>query len=236
MSKSIIIFCLLCFSGLFAQSQANITGTIKSSENENLIGASISFDTNNQNFTALSDSLGNFSKNIPLGKVSITINQLGYFNKSINFDFVKDTVIAIILEKDMSLLKEVIKANDKKNGISTLSGGRLAFNLKELSAIPTASGTTDIIKILQLTPGVQNSGDANGYLYVRGGDPGHNAILYNGTTVYGMSHLLGIFPFYNTDHIKEVEFDKSSSNAKYGGRLSSTTLLIPNKKRYLPNF
>lgn len=226
MSKFIII-CLFCFSGLFAQSQANITGNIKSSENENLIGASISFD---QNRFVLSDSLGNFSENIPLGKVTIAINQLGYLNKNLIINLVKDTVISIVLEKDVSLLKEVIIANDKKSGISTLSGGKLSFNLKELSSLPTVLGTTDIIKILQLTPGVQNSGDANGYLYVRGGDPGHNAILYNGTTVYGMSHLLGIFPFYNTDHIKEVEFDKSSSNAKYGGRLSSTTLLISNKK------
>ncbi|MFZ0596638.1 MAG: TonB-dependent receptor, partial [Flavobacterium sp.] len=127
-------------------------------------------------------------------------------------------------------LKEVVIENDKKSGITTLSGGKLSFNLKELSSVPTVLGTTDIIKLLQLTPGVQNSGDANGYLYVRGGDPGHNAILYDGTPIYGMSHLLGIFPFYNTDHIKEVEFDKSSSNSKYGGRLSSTTLLIPNKK------
>ena len=226
-SKSIIIFCLFCFSGLFAQSQANIKGSIKSSENEILIGAGISF---NQNHFVLSDSLGNFSENIPLGKTIIAINQLGYLNKTITIDLIRDTIISIVLEKDISLLKEVVIENDKKNGISTLSGGKLSFNLKELSSLPTVSGTTDIIKILQLTPGVQNSGDANGYLYVRGGDPGHNAILYNGTTVYGMSHLLGIFPFYNTDHIKEVEFDKSSSNAKYGGRLSSTTLLVPNKK------
>ncbi|CAD0002667.1 TonB-dependent receptor [Flavobacterium salmonis] len=230
MSKSIFVFCLLCFSSLFAQSQANITGNIKSSENESLIGASVSFKTNNQNDSLLTDTLGNFSKNISLGKVIVTINQLGYLNKVVTIDLAKDTLISIILEKDISLLKEVIIANDKKNGISTLSGGKLSFNLKELSSLPTVLGTTDIIKILQLTPGVQNSGDANGYLYVRGGDPGHNAILYNGTTVYGMSHLLGVFPFYNTDHIKEVEFDKSSSNAKYGGRLSSTTLLLSNKK------
>lgn len=230
MSKSIIIFCLFCFSGLFAQSQANITGNIKSSENENLIGASVFFDSNNKNLSVLSDAFGNFSENIPLGKVTVTINQAGYLNKTININFVKDTLIAIVLEKDVSLLKEVIITNDKKDGISTLSGGKLSFNLKELSNVPTVLGTTDIMKILQLTPGVQNSGDANGYLYVRGGDPGHNAILYNGTPVYGMSHLLGIFPFYNTDHISEVEFDKSSSNAKYGGRLSATTLLIPNKK------
>lgn len=230
MPKSIILLFLFCFSNVFAQSKATIIGNIKSSENETLAGASISFDTNNQHYYAISDTLGNFSQNIPLGKVEVTVNQLGYLKKSVSFKLVKDTLFSIIIEKDISLLKEVIIANDKKSGITTLSGGKLSFNLKELSSVPTVLGTTDIIKLLQLTPGVQNSGDANGYLYVRGGDPGHNAILYNGTPIYGMSHLLGIFPFYNTDHIKEVEFDKSSSNAKYGGCLSSTTLLLSNKK------
>ncbi|KQO34781.1 oxidoreductase [Flavobacterium sp. Leaf82] len=230
MSKSIIILFLFCFSNVFAQSKATIIGNIKSSENESLIGASISLEVNNQHYYAISDTLGNFKENLPLGQVKITLSQLGYLKKDINFNFLRDTIISIVLEKDISLLKEVIIANDKKRGITTLSGGKLSFNLKELSSVPTVLGTTDIIKLLQLTPGVQNSGDANGYLYVRGGDPGHNAILYDGTPIYGMSHLLGIFPFYNTDHIKEVEFDKSSSNSKYGGRLSSTTLLIPNKK------
>jgi hypothetical protein len=178
----------VCFSSLFAQSQANITGNVKSSENENLIGASILFESNNVHHSALTDALGNFSENISLGKVIITINQLGYLNKTINIDFVKDTIISVVLEKDISLLKEVIVENDRKNGISSLSGGKLSFNLKELSSMPTVLGTTDIVKILQLTPGVQNSGDANGYLYVRGGDPGHNAILYNEAPVYGMSH------------------------------------------------
>jgi hypothetical protein len=228
--KTIIILFLFCFSSVFAQTKATITGNITSAENESLIGASISLETNNQHYYATSDTLGHFSQNIPLGQVKITINQLGFLKKAINFNLDKDTIISIALEKDISLLKEVIISNDKKSGVTTLSGGKLSFNLKELSSVPTVLGTTDIIKLLQLTPGVQNSGDANGYLYVRGGDPGHNAILYNGTPIYGMSHLLGIFPFYNTDHIKEVEFDKSSSNAKYGGRLSSTTFLIPNKK------
>lgn len=230
MPKTIIILLLCCFSSVFAQTKVTILGNIKSTENETLIGASISLETNNQHYYATSDTLGNFSQNIPLGQVKIIINQLGFLKKEIDFNLVKDTIISVELEKDISLLKEVIISNDKKSGITTLSGGKLSFNLKELSSVPTVLGTTDIIKLLQLTPGVQNSGDANGYLYVRGGDPGHNAILYNGTPIYGMSHLLGIFPFYNTDHIKEVEFDKSSSNAKYGGRLSSTTLLIPNKK------
>ncbi len=215
---------------MFAQSKATITGNIKSAENENVAGASISLEINNQQYFAITDTLGNFSEKIPVGKIKIDINKEGYLKKAFNFNFSKDTLISIVLEKDISHLKEVVIANGKKSAITNLSGGKLSFNLKELSNVPTVLGTTDIIKLLQLTPGVQNSGDANGYFYVRGGDPGHNAILYVGTPIYGMSHLLGIFPFYNADHIKDVEFDKSSSNAKYGGRLSSTTLLNPNKK------
>lgn len=230
MLKAIILLFLFSFSTVFAQSKATIIGNIKSSENENLPGASISLEIKKQHYYAVSDTLGNFQQNISLGQLKITVTQLGYLQKTLHFDFLKDTIISIVLERDISLLKEVVVANDKKKGITNLSGGKLSFNLKELSSVPTVLGTTDIVKLLQLTPGVQNSGDANGYLYVRGGDPGHNAILYDGTPIYGMSHLLGVFPFYNTDHIKEVEFDKSSSNSKYGGRLSSTTLLVPNKK------
>lgn len=228
--KLVTLFCLFFFSSLFAQSRVTLAGNIKSYENENLVGINISFSANNSQYHTITDTLGNFSENIPFGHIKIKINQLGYVEKSIHFDCHKDTIISIVLEKDISLLKEVIISNDKKNTITSLTGGKLSFNLKELSLVPTLLGTTDIIKILQLTPGVQNSGDANGYLYVRGGEPGHNAILYDATPIYGMSHLLGVFPFYNTDHIKEVEFDKSSSNAKYGGRLSATTVLIPNKK------
>ena len=215
---------------MFAQTKATIVGNVKSYENENLIGVSISFNTNNQHYYSISDTLGSFIEELPLGSVKIAVNHFGYLEKTLSFDLKKDTIISIILKKDTSFLKEVVIENAKKNSITNLSGGKLSFSLKELASVPTVLGTTDIIKILQLTPGVQNSGDANGYLYVRGGDPGHNSILYDGTPIYGMSHLLGVFPFYNTDHIKEVEFDKSSSNAKYGGRLSSTTLLIPNKK------
>ena len=225
---------MFCFYGVFAQTKAVVAGTIKSSENENLFGAAISFTVNNIDYYVLTDSIGFFSKKIPLGKINVAVKHQDYVEKHFYFDLSKDTLISISLEKERSVLNEVIITNTKKAGITNLSGGKLSFSLKELVNVPTVLGTTDIIKILQLTPGVQNSGDANGYLYVRGGDPGHNAILYSGTPVYGMSHLLGIFPFYNTDHIKEVEFDKSSSNSKYGGRLSSTTQLLPNK--ILPSY
>ncbi|MDQ8011738.1 MAG: TonB-dependent receptor plug domain-containing protein [Flavobacterium nitrogenifigens] len=229
MPKSIVFFFLFSFSGLFAQT-VKLSGNIKSSDSQNLVGANLFLEVNKKQWNVTTDVLGNFSENISSGRLVIKVNHSDFISKTIQFDILKDTVITVVLEKDISQLKEVIVSSDKKNQIKTLSGGRLSFNLKELNTVPTLLGTTDVIKLLQLTPGVQNSGDANGYLYVRGGDPGHNAILYNETPIYGMSHLLGIFPFYNTDHIKDVEFDKSSSNSKYGGRLSSTTLLNANKK------
>lgn len=224
------MFCLFCFSNLFGQSDIRINGNVKSSEGFNMNGVNVVFDTKKQNFSCVTDSLGTFSVNLKEGLCYVTITPFGYLKKELRFYFKKDTIFSIILEKDGSLLKEVVVSNNKKNSINSLSAGKLSFNLNELSSVPTILGSTDVIKLLQLTPGVQNSGDANGYLYVRGADPGHNSMLYGGTPIYGMSHLLGIFSFYNTDHIQEVEFDKSSSNAKYGGRLSSTTLLISNKK------
>lgn len=225
-----LFFCFISFSGVFAQSKATISGNVKSSDNENLVGATLLFASNDSQVFSTSDSFGNFSVTIPSGQLKIKIDHSGYIPANIQFEIKKDTFFSIVLEKDIAHLKEVVISNNKKNAITNLSNGKLSFNVKELAAVPNILGTTDILKILQLTPGVQNSGDANGYFYVRGGDPGHNAILYNGTPIYGMSHLLGIFPFYNADHIKDVEFDKSSSNAKYGGRLSSTTLLNSNKK------
>ncbi|HEY6142481.1 MAG TPA: TonB-dependent receptor [Flavobacterium sp.] len=228
--RLIICFFLFCFSNLFGQSSIRVSGNVKSDEGLSLAGVVVSLGVNSYNSYSVTDSLGVFSADLKAGHVKLIINHFGYIKKELRFNVKTDTILSVVLEKDVSVLKEVIVSNNKKSSIKPLSGGKLSFNLQELSSVPTVLGTTDIIKILQLTPGVQNSGDANGYLYVRGGDPGHNSILYAGTPVYGMSHLLGVFPFYNTDHIQEVEFDKSSSNGKYGGRLSSTTLLIPNKK------
>lgn len=225
--RLIVLFILLYYQSSFAQSSIKIVGNIQSVEGFNIDGVTVAINSNKNISYYVTDSVGVFSANLKSGLFRFSVNHYGYKEKVIILALKKDTIIPIVLEKDILFLDEVRIFKNKKNQITPLSGGKLSFDLKELSSLPSILGTTDIIKLLQLTPGVQNSGDANGYLYVRGGDPGHNSILYNGTPIYGMSHLLGVFPFYNTDHIQEVEFDKSSTNAKYGGRLSSTTLLIP---------
>jgi len=229
--KPILLFFLFCFSNLTAQSKVIINGFVKDSQKQKIIGAAVLFQTNeNLNLHVFTDSIGKFSVVIPSGKVRINVDYPGFENESLELEIKKDTSLFFTLQNSELELKEVIVRNEaKKPSIVAGLGGKLSFNPQKMGNIPSLSGTPDIIKLLQLTPGVQNSGDANGYLYVRGGDPGHNLMLYADAPVYGMAHLLGVFPFYNADHVTEVQFDRNNLNPKYGGRLSSTVYVLPNQ-------
>jgi hypothetical protein len=226
--KSILLFFLFCFSNIIAQSKVTINGFVKDSYNQKIIGADVSFSINkNMKFHVSTDSIGKYSIVIPSGEVQIDVHHIGFINESLKLEIKKDTSLFFTLEENKLELKEVVVKNEIKRPLTVALGGKLSFNPQKVGNIPSLSGTPDIVKLLQLTPGVQNSGDANGYLYVRGGDPGHNLMLYADAPVYGMAHLLGVFPFYNADHVTEVQFDRSNSNSKYGGRLSSTVAVLP---------
>lgn len=224
----LLLLFLFCFSSLTAQSKVTVNGFVKANNEQVIASATVSFLTiNNLKFYTTTDTLGKFSIVIPGGSVKIGIEKIGYRKESLQLEIKKDTSLFFHLHKSEFELKEVVIKNEIKRPITIGVGGKLSFSPQKLSNVPSLSGTPDIIKLLQLTPGVQNSGDANGYLYVRGGDPGHNLMLYADTPVYGMAHLLGVFPFYNADHIIEIQFDRNNLNSKYGGRLSSTVYVLP---------
>lgn len=226
--KPILLFFLFCFSNAIAQSKVTINGFVEDIYKQKIIGADVSFSTSeNVKLDISTDSIGKFFIVIPAGEVKIDVHHLGFIKESLKLEIKKDTSLFFTLKDNEFELKEVVIENEIKKPLTVAIGSKLSFNPQKMGNIPSLSGTPDIIKLLQLTPGVQNSGDANGYLYVRGGDPGHNLMLYSDAPVYGMAHLLGVFPFYNADHITEVQFDRSNSNAKYGGRLSSTVYVLP---------
>ncbi|WP_281323245.1 TonB-dependent receptor [Flavobacterium aestivum] len=230
--KRILLFFLFCFSNLIAQSKVVVNGFVKDNQKQKIIGANVSFLTNeNLKFHVFTDSIGKYSIEIPVGEVRINVDHLGFEKESLQLEIKKDTSLSFTLMDNELELKEVVVKNEIKRPLSVALGGKLSFNPQKMGNIPSLLGTPDIVKLLQLTPGVQNSGDANGYLYVRGGDPGHNLMLYADAPVYGMAHLLGVFPFYNADHITEVQFDRSNLNSKYGGRLSSTVYVLPNQSK-----
>lgn len=226
--KPVLFIFLFCFSNLVAQSKVTINGFVKDNYGKNIVGADVSlFTTDDLKLHVTTNTVGKFSIVILCGAINIEVQHIGYKNRSLQVEIKKDTSLFFTLDKSEFELKEVVVKNNIKRPITIGIGGKLSFSPQKMGNIPSLTGTPDIIKLLQLTPGVQNSGDGNSYIYVRGGDPGHNLMLYSDVTVYGMAHLLGVFPFYNADHITEVQFDRNNSNSKFGGRLSSTVSVLP---------
>lgn len=132
---------------------------------------------------------------------------------------------------DTIQIQEVsVSARTNKKLSGSLSG-RIVLNPESVATLPAMLGNTDLLKLLELTPGVQNAGDANTDLYIRGGDPGQNLLLYNETPIYSPGHLLGFFPLFNNDHLSSLELDKSGVNSSHGGRLSAVIKVKSKKER-----
>ncbi len=125
--------------------------------------------------------------------------------------------------------KEVTVFGQGGKKMTGTSVGKIALNPEAVSKLPSILGNTDLLKLLTLTPGIQNPGDGNTNMYIRGGDSGQNLLLYNGASLYTPGHLLGFFPLFNADHISSLELSKTGINAQYGGRLSS---VITVKSKY----
>lgn len=141
---------------------------------------------------------------------------------------------------DTISLQEVIVSQDKKPMVTGALSGKIVLNAEGIKDLPSIMGNTNILKMLELTPGVQTSGDANSNLYVRGGDPGQNLLLYNGNTIYTPGHILSFFPLFNIDHLSSLELMKSGVSAQYGGFSSSVISVsskdeIPNKISFKGN-
>ena len=117
--------------------------------------------------------------------------------------------------------EEVVVTKHQGKKMTGLSVGKISFNPGAVSALPSLFGNTDLLRLLELTPGVQNAGDANTNLYIKGGDSGQNLLLYNNVPLYTPGHLLGFFSLFNSDPISSLELNKTGINARYGGRLSS---------------
>ncbi|MCI1189479.1 TonB-dependent receptor [Hymenobacter sp. DH14] len=115
---------------------------------------------------------------------------------------------------------EVVGSREEKIAESTRMG-TINIPVKQIKLLPALFGETDVLKALQLLPGVQAGGEGSSGLYVRGGSPDQNLILLDGTPIYNASHLFGFFSVFNADAIKNVELIKGGFPARYGGRLSS---------------
>ncbi len=170
----------------------------------------------------VTDVYGNYSLTLAGGKYTLTFSYIGYQSIERSVDLIKDYKISLELAPQQQELKEVevtSERNDKNVIKPEMSTFRM--DIKTIQRIPALMGEVDIIKAIQMLPGVQSVGEGSSGFSVRGGAPDQNLILLDEATVYNASHLMGFFSVFNNDAIKDVKLFKGDIPANYGGRLAS---------------
>jgi hypothetical protein len=223
MSKWFFLFIILLSNSVsYGQIKHTISGTIKENgTGETLIGATV-YLIELPKSASLSNSYGFYSITAPAGHYTLVISFSGFISDSANIDLDKDLSRSIEMVQQNTELQEVIVSSVRQtDNIKKPLMGVMKLSVKEIQDMPVIFGEKDILKSLQLLPGVQSVGDGGSGFYVRGGTTDQNLILLDEATVYNPSHLLGFFSTFNSDAIKDVTLYKGAIPAEYGGRLAS---------------
>lgn len=180
-----------------------------------------------------SNAYGFYSLTLSKGKGIVRYSFLGYESQTISIDLAKDTVIQVYLTPVSTELSEVVVSSAIR--LKDMRLGIIEIPLSQIKNTPALLGETDLMKSLQLIPGVQNTSEGKSDLSVRGGSPDQNLILLDGSPIYNPNHAFGFLSVFNTDALKKVTFYKSNFPARFGGRLSSVvdiTTKDGNKERF----
>ena len=211
---------LLSVFCLHAQNKHTISGYITDkASKETLIGATI-LDLKSGHGT-ITNEYGFYSITLPDGPVELRTGYVGYKPVLYPFTLFKDTVINIDVPTIDALDEVTIIGNREILGVRGSQMSAVDIPIEQIKAVPAMFGETDVLKALQLLPGVQAGTEATAGLYVRGGNPDENLLLLDGVPVYNVNHMFGMFSVFNPDAIKNVTLYKGSFPAHYYGRLSS---------------
>jgi len=210
---------LLPCSASWAQ-KYTVSGFIKdAASGESLIGANV-FDKNTQSGNS-SNTYGFYSLTLPADSVTLIYSYVGYAPQKFTFYLDKDTTLNVELISNAVLDEIVVKANEGEAIQEITQMSSISVPISQIKSLPSFMGEVDVLKVLQLLPGVQSGSEGSSGMYVRGGGPDQNLILMDGVPVYNASHLFGFFSVFNPDAINNVELIKGGFPARYGGRLSS---------------
>lgn len=216
---------------MFAQqAKHTISGTVKDKRTgETLIGVTIRVQEMPSTGT-ITNEYGYYSLTLPEGAYTILFNYLGYQTKSYPLSLKAGTKIDVALEEDAQQLNEVVvTATRPDDNVKNPLPGVQKLDMAEINKVPVLMGERDVIKTMQLIPGIKSAGEGNAGFYVRGGGADQNLILLDDALVYNASHLLGFFSTFNSDAIKDVTIYKGGMPAEYGGRLSSVLDITMNE-------
>ncbi len=212
---------LIVTKSSLAQDNYIINGIVTDSlSGESLIGVTVKFSGKTQNGTS-TNAYGFFSYKLIPGDYTLTVSYIGYRTLSRSVTINSDERLNITLLPDNSIEEVIVTAEKRNDNVVSAQMGVAKINLSEIRNVPVIFGERDVLKTLQLLPGIKSAGEGNSGFYVRGGSADQNLILLDEAPVYNASHLLGFFSTFNSDAIKDVSVYKGGMPAQYGGRLSS---------------
>ena len=204
-----------------ASKRVTISGYIRDQKSgETLIGATIAVKGNSKGIS--SNQFGFFSITLNADAYTLVTSYVGFQSSIIQVNLIGDTMMNIDLVPGVTLSQEVVvTARKRDNNIKNAQMGKISLPIEQIKSIPPFLGEVDLLKVVQLLPGVKNAGEGSAGIYVRGGGPDQNLILLDDAVVYNTGHLFGFFSIFNSDAIKNVSLIKGGMPAQYGGRLSS---------------
>ena len=221
MRKYIALFLLLVSQAAFSQNKNTITvsGLITdAASGETLIGAGATVGKDG----AVTNNFGFYSLSIPKSaeKVEISYSYVGYTTQTISVPAQKDTTVNVTLVPGASLQEAVVTAQ-KESGIEATKMSAIEVPIAAIKSAPALFGEADVLKTIQMLPGVQGGTEGFSGLYVRGGGPDENLLMLDGIPIYNAEHMLGIFSVFQPEAVKKITLYKGAFPARYGGRISS---------------
>ena len=226
MKKAFIFFYIFLITIVLNAQKVTLSGIVKDAESgETLIGAYIilkdSLSKTAPNGTVANPS-GFYSITVEKGTYLLTVSYLGFKTISETITLTSNLKKNFELEPAVFVTDEVVitgQAADRN--VTGVDVGKMEMKIEAIKAMPAFMGEVDILKSIQLLPGVQSGSEGNSGFYVRGGNADQNLILLDEATVYNPGHLFGFFSIFNADAVKSIELVKSGMTANYGGRLAS---------------
>ena len=216
------IFLIFLYSALVLGQDSNqftISGFVADqATGESLIGVNVYSDS--LNLGTSTNSFGFYTLTLPSGLTELTFSFVGYekINQKINLNI--NTELNVFLAVNAQMINEVI-ISDQVSNVKRTQSSVIQVPVEQITSMPAFLGEIDVLKSIQLLPGVQSGNEGSSGFYVRGGGADQNLILLDGVPVYNSSHLFGFFSIFNIDAIKNIKLTKGGFPARFGGRLSS---------------
>ena len=221
--KSVVVFLFLSLLPAIVFSQQDtykISGYVKDSVSGDVLPAA-SVNIKETKKGTISNDSGYFSIALPKGKYTVEITYLGYKVMQQKVNLNSDVTINFDMPEETEEVEVDVKDKRENENVQSTKMSTIKLDIEQIRKLPALFGEVDVIKNIQMLPGVQVAGEGNTGLYVRGGGTDQNLVLMDDAPIYNPTHILGLFSVFNPEPLKSAELYKGGIPSQYGGRLSS---------------